>query len=81
MNHKHIEIDLDRNIFDQLIEGIAADYGERVKRVARYARENNTFYFTIITENFIMLEVTLTPVKNNYRFNGLPAFETEVQLF
>ena len=54
---------------------------ETIKRVPRYAKEEGTFYFTILTESFLMLEVTLTPVQNKFTFNGLPAFETEVQVF
>lgn len=81
MNHRHLEIDLDKNIFDQIIESIAAEHGEIVKRVPRMARHENSFYFTILTESYLMIEVTLTPVKNKFMYNGLPAFETEIQAF
>lgn len=81
MNQRHLEIDLDRNIFDQIIESIATEHGEIVNRVPRLAKENGSFYFTIITESYLMLEVTLTPVINRFNYNGLPAFETEVQVF
>jgi hypothetical protein len=76
-----MEIDLDRNIFDQIIENIAAEHDEIIQRVARYARHDNTFYFTIITRSYLIIEVTLTPVKNQFDLFGLPAFETEVQAF
>jgi hypothetical protein len=81
VNHKHVEIDLDRNIFDQIIESIAADYGEIVARVPRLEREENTFYFTIITESYLILEVTLSPIANRVFYDGLPAFETEVKAY
>ena len=82
MNYRHLEIDLDKNIFDQVIESIAAEHNEKIARVVRMAREKNTFYFTIITESYLLLEVELTPVQSNHYFNmGLPAFETSVQAF
>lgn len=77
-----MEIDIDKNIFDQIIENIAAEHDEKIKRVVRMAKEKNTFYFTIITETYILLEVELTPIESSHYFNyGLPAFETSVQAF
>lgn len=82
MNYRNLEIDLDRNIFDQIIESIAAEKGEVVQRVVRMAKEEKTFYFTIITESYLLIEVELTPIEGSQYFNyGFPAFETTVQAF
>ena len=83
MNHKHVEIDLDKNLFDQILVSIADEYEVNIKRIARMAKQNGTFYFTVIADNYLLLEIELTPLKNDtyLLLHGLPAFESSVTAY
>lgn len=81
MNVKHLEIDDNENIFGQILESIEKDYNHKFIRIARTAKQGDSFYFTVITENYLILEVTLKILKNMPSIYGLPSFECEVEVF
>ena len=78
-NPNHIKLDLheDKNIFDEVLINIAERHHSKIKRVPRMASQNGEYYFTVLLEDFTLLELTLK-IKIVY---GIPAFEVEVEVY
>lgn len=81
MKERYLEIDQDDNLFIEIIESIAEEYKMKIRRVPRMHRENDTFYMTVLTQNYMILEIKLTMIEGSALIYGLPAFETEVTVY
>lgn len=79
MNHPFYDEIKHDEPFKQIIRRIEQEHGSRMKRIPRFAHdeETNKFYFTIVLENYLFLEVCL----DTTIFQGMPALEIEVEVW
>jgi hypothetical protein len=63
--------------FQAILKKVEENHGSKVKRLVRTAQQGKQFYFTLILENYELLEVTLTAG----RLGHMAALECEVEVY
>ena len=60
-----------------IVKKVEEAEGSKMQRICRSAVYEGTFYFTIIMENYRMVEVSLKAAD----FHGLPALDVDIEAF
>lgn len=63
--------------FQEILQQLEKRHCSKVKRIPRTASHDGKFYFTVILENYEMLELTLT----GGRLGHMAALEVEVEVY
>jgi hypothetical protein len=67
------------NAVTKMFQRLEKEHGSKIKRYVRQAEHQGSFYFTLILENYELLEVTLNPT-GGY-FMGKPSIEVQVEVY